>query len=143
MRLPTRAYAAGTAKTPCATGAKSFGPHTLNLSMFYGTDFHSDLEPFDAFVLGGPLRLSGFPIDRFAGREHGLNLRSESQPCSSRRQSHNRLRWCASPSASATAARPAAPPIHPQRFIALGYGGVSNMSRGKGGSADGLRPSRE
>lgn len=50
--------------------SKSFGPHTFNLAMFYGTDFKSDLEPFDAFVLGGPLRLSGYPIDRFAGREY-------------------------------------------------------------------------
>lgn len=53
-----------------ASGAKSFGPHTFNLSVFHGTDFHSDMAAFDAFVLGGPLRLSGFPIDRFAGREY-------------------------------------------------------------------------
>ncbi len=55
-----------------ATGVKSFGAHTFNLATFYGTDFHSDMEPFDAFVLGGPLRLSAYPIDRFAGREYAF-----------------------------------------------------------------------
>ncbi len=53
-----------------AIGAKSSGPHTLNLSVIYGTDFRSDVDPSDAFVLGGPLRLSGYEIDRFAGREY-------------------------------------------------------------------------
>lgn len=52
--------------------SRSWGPHTLNLTMMYGTDFHSDVPPFDAFTLGGPFRLSAYPIDRFAGRQYSF-----------------------------------------------------------------------
>ncbi len=42
-------------------GAKSWGPHTLNVSVSGGTDLGSDMPPYEAFMLGGPLRLSALP----------------------------------------------------------------------------------
>jgi NTE family protein len=50
-------------------GAKSWGPHTLNLSVSGGTDLGSDMPPYEAFMLGGPLRLSAYRVGQFTGRE--------------------------------------------------------------------------
>ena len=50
----------------------SWGPHTLNLSVSGGTDFGSDMPAYESFTLGGPLRLSGFRVNQFAGREFAL-----------------------------------------------------------------------
>lgn len=50
-------------------GAKSWGPHTLNLSVSGGSDLGSDMPPYEAFMLGGPLRLSGYRVGQFTGRE--------------------------------------------------------------------------
>jgi NTE family protein len=50
------------------TSAHSFGPHTLQVNAAGGSDLGSDLPPYDAFVLGGPFRLSGYRIGQFAGQ---------------------------------------------------------------------------
>jgi NTE family protein len=49
---------------------KSFGPHTLNLAAAGGTDFETDMPAYESFWLGGPLRLSGFRVGQFTGREY-------------------------------------------------------------------------
>jgi NTE family protein len=49
---------------------KSFGPHTLNLAAAGGTDFATDMPAYESFWLGGPLRLSGFRVGQFTGREY-------------------------------------------------------------------------
>ena len=48
--------------------ARSWGAHTLNFGVSGGTDLHSDMPAYEAFTLGGPLRLSGYRINEFAGR---------------------------------------------------------------------------
>jgi NTE family protein len=50
------------------TTAKSWGAHTFNVGVLGGTDAGSDMPPYDTFTLGGPLRLSGYRINEFAGR---------------------------------------------------------------------------
>jgi len=52
-----------------ATGAVSWGAHTFSLSASGGTNLDTDLPAYDTFTLGGPLRLSGYRIDEFAGRQ--------------------------------------------------------------------------
>ena len=52
--------------------AKSWGPHTFNLSASGGTAFGSDMPVYEAFTLGGPLRLSAFRLDQFAGRQYAF-----------------------------------------------------------------------
>ena len=54
------------------SGAKTFGSHTLNVSLAGGTDIHSDMPAYESFTLGGPLRLSGYQINELAGRRFGL-----------------------------------------------------------------------
>lgn len=51
---------------------RSWGPHTLNFSVSGGTDFDSGMPAYESFTLGGPLRLSAFRINQFAGREFAL-----------------------------------------------------------------------
>ena len=51
---------------------KSFGPHTFNFHASGGTDFGSDMPAYESFTLGGPLRLSGFRLNQFAGREYAF-----------------------------------------------------------------------
>jgi NTE family protein len=51
------------------TGAVSWGAHTFNLSASGGTNLDTDLPAYDTFTLGGPLRLSAYRIDEFAGRQ--------------------------------------------------------------------------
>ena len=48
---------------------KSWGDHTLNLHVSGGTDFGSNMPEYESYTLGGPLRLSGFRINQFAGNE--------------------------------------------------------------------------
>ena len=55
-----------------ARGIWSWGPHTLNLSMSGGTDFGSDMPAYESFTLGGPLRLSAYRVNQFAGREYAF-----------------------------------------------------------------------
>lgn len=50
-------------------GALSWDTHTLNFAVSGGTDLGSDMPPYEAFTLGGPLRLSGYRINQFAGRK--------------------------------------------------------------------------
>jgi NTE family protein len=49
--------------------ATSRGPHTLNFSVAAGTDLGTNLPAYEAFSLGGPLRLSGFRIGEIAGSQ--------------------------------------------------------------------------
>jgi NTE family protein len=55
------------------TAVKSWGAHTVNFKLSGGTDFHSDMPAYENFTLGGPLRLSGYRIDQFAGRRFGFS----------------------------------------------------------------------
>jgi NTE family protein len=50
----------------------SWGLNTLNLSAAGGTDFGSDMPAYESFALGGPLRLSGFRLNQFSGRDFYL-----------------------------------------------------------------------
>jgi NTE family protein len=51
-----------------AVAAKTWGPHTFNLGVAGGTDLDTDMPAYESFTLGGPLRLSGYRINEFAGR---------------------------------------------------------------------------
>jgi NTE family protein len=55
-----------------ATTAFSWGAHSVNVGVAGGTDLHSDMPAYETFTLGGPLRLSGYRIDEFAGRRMSL-----------------------------------------------------------------------
>jgi NTE family protein len=52
-----------------AGGATSWGPHTINYFVAGGTDLGSNMPAYESFTLGGPLRLSGYRVNQFAGRE--------------------------------------------------------------------------
>jgi len=43
--------------------AWSFGAHTVQGSLYGGTNFGTSLPAYDAFVLGGPFRLSAYAIN--------------------------------------------------------------------------------
>lgn len=49
-------------------GVMSWRAHTLNIAVSGGTDLGTDMPAYETFTLGGPLRLSGYRIDEFAGR---------------------------------------------------------------------------
>lgn len=49
--------------------AVTTGSHTLVGSIYGGTDFGTGLPLYDALLLGGPFRLSGYSINEFQGRE--------------------------------------------------------------------------
>jgi NTE family protein len=55
------------------TAVKTWGAHTANFKLSGGTDFHSDMPGYESFSLGGPLRLSGYRIDQFAGRRFAFS----------------------------------------------------------------------
>ena len=55
------------------TAVKSWGAHTINFSVSGGTDFNSDMPAYETFTLGGPLRLSGYRIDQFAGSRYAFS----------------------------------------------------------------------
>jgi NTE family protein len=55
-----------------ARGATSWGPHVLNLAISGGSHLGSDLPPYEAFSLGGPLRLSGYRLNQFAGNQYAF-----------------------------------------------------------------------
>jgi len=50
--------------------AVSWGSHTINLAGSGGTDFGTNMPAYETFALGGPLRLSGFRVNQFSGREY-------------------------------------------------------------------------
>ncbi len=52
-----------------ARGATSWGPHTLSYFISGGTDLGSDMPAYESFTLGGPMRLSAYRVNQFAGRE--------------------------------------------------------------------------
>jgi len=52
-----------------ARGIHSWGPHTLNLAVSGGTALGSDMPAYESFALGGPLKLSGYRVNQFSGRE--------------------------------------------------------------------------
>ncbi len=49
--------------------AKSWGPHTFNLAASGGSSLGSDMPAYESFSLGGPLHLSAYRINEFAGRQ--------------------------------------------------------------------------
>jgi NTE family protein len=48
---------------------RSWGSHTIMGLVSGGTDLGSDMPAYESFTLGGPLRLSGYRINQFAGRK--------------------------------------------------------------------------
>lgn len=50
-------------------GARSVGPHTLNLGVSGGTNLDTDMPVYETFNLGGPLRLSGYRLNEFSGQK--------------------------------------------------------------------------
>ena len=55
-----------------ASHVQSWGQHTLNLFAAGGTDLGTDMPAYEAFNLGGPLRLSGFRLEQFSGRRYAF-----------------------------------------------------------------------
>jgi NTE family protein len=55
-----------------ARGIWSWDSNTLNLAVSGGTALGTDMPAYDSFTLGGPLRLSGYRIDEFAGRDYAF-----------------------------------------------------------------------
>ena len=55
-----------------ATSAWSWGDHTLNFNVSGGTALGSNMPAYESFTLGGPLRLSGYRVNQFAGREYAF-----------------------------------------------------------------------
>jgi len=53
--------------------ARSWGPHTFNLSASGGTALGSDMPVYESFTLGGPLQLSAFRLNQFAGRQYAFS----------------------------------------------------------------------
>jgi NTE family protein len=51
---------------------KSWGSNTLNLAVSGGTALGSDMPAYESFALGGPLRLSGYRINEFSGRDYAF-----------------------------------------------------------------------
>ena len=49
-------------------GVMSWRAHTVNIALSGGTNLGTDMPAYETFTLGGPLRLSGYRIDEFAGR---------------------------------------------------------------------------
>jgi NTE family protein len=50
--------------------ATSWGANSVNLLAMGGTDFGTNMPAYESFALGGPLRLSGFRLNQFSGREY-------------------------------------------------------------------------
>jgi NTE family protein len=51
---------------------KSWGAHTLNASASGGSSLGSDMPAYESFTLGGPLRLSAYRLNEFAGRQYSF-----------------------------------------------------------------------
>jgi NTE family protein len=50
------------------SAAQGWRSHTFQVTAEGGTDRNTDMPPYETFTLGGPLRLSGYHIDEFSGR---------------------------------------------------------------------------
>jgi NTE family protein len=55
-----------------ARAIQSWGPDVLNVAVSGGTALGSDMPAYESFTLGGPLRLSGYRINEFSGREYAF-----------------------------------------------------------------------
>ena len=55
-----------------ARGIHSWGPNVFNVAVSGGTALGSDMPAYESFTLGGPLRLSGYRINEFSGREYAF-----------------------------------------------------------------------
>src|SRR5215472_14442107 len=55
-----------------ARGIWSWDSNTFNLAVSGGTALGTDMPAYDSFTLGGPLRLSGYRIDEFSGRDYAF-----------------------------------------------------------------------
>lgn len=55
-----------------ARAIQSWGPNVLNVAVSGGTALGSDMPAYESFTLGGPLRLSGYRINEFSGREYAF-----------------------------------------------------------------------
>lgn len=51
------------------TGVKSWGAHTVNVLLSGGSNLGTNMPAYETFTLGGPLKLSGYRINEFSGRE--------------------------------------------------------------------------
>jgi NTE family protein len=49
--------------------AASWGAHTVHAGVAGGSAFGSNMPAYDSFTLGGPLRLSGYRLGEFSGRD--------------------------------------------------------------------------
>ena len=58
-----------------ARGDQELGTAHVQLGVAGGTDLGSDMPAYESFTLGGPLRLSGLPLNQFAGREYCVRPR--------------------------------------------------------------------
>lgn len=50
----------------------SWGENSFNFYVTGGTDFSTGMPAYESFSLGGPLRLSGFRVNQFAGRDYAF-----------------------------------------------------------------------
>ena len=55
-----------------AMGARSWGPHAVQLAGYLGDTLHGQLPAYDPFFLGGFLRGSGYGMDELIGERIGL-----------------------------------------------------------------------
>ena len=55
-----------------ARGIHSWGDNVFNVAVSGGTALGSDMPAYESFTLGGPLRLSGYRINEFSGREYAF-----------------------------------------------------------------------
>ena len=53
-----------------ARSIHSWGPNVINVAVSGGTALGSDMPAYESFTLGGPLRLSGYRINEFSGRDY-------------------------------------------------------------------------
>ena len=55
-----------------ARGIRSWGDNVLNVAVSGGTALGSDMPAYESFTLGGPLRLSGYRVNEFSGRDYAF-----------------------------------------------------------------------
>ena len=55
-----------------ARGIRSWGDNVFNVAVSGGTALGSDMPAYESFTLGGPLRLSGYRINEFSGRDYAF-----------------------------------------------------------------------
>ncbi len=55
-----------------ARGIHSWGDNVFNVAVSGGTALGSDMPAYESFALGGPLRLSGYRVNEFSGREYAF-----------------------------------------------------------------------